>query len=89
MRRITSITAAFAAAALFALVPAAFARHTAGDGRGHDDRVPAAQVQQQKAKDDPANHDAKDDKGQNARGADDAPGHDAGDDKGGSRKGHK
>jgi hypothetical protein len=89
MRKMTSLTATLAAAALFALTPAAFARHTSGDGRGQvrDDKGGIAHVQ--KGTDDPAGHDAGDDKGAKAKGADDPAGHDAGDDKGGRKGGRR
>jgi hypothetical protein len=75
-------------AALVVGVSAAFAKGgDDGPGDDHGDNAPAQVVN---GNDDPANHDAGDDDGQNAGAddkgakADDPAGHDAGDDKGGS-----
>lgn len=70
-----------AAAALALSVPAAFAK--GGDGSG-DDKGGNNPPAQASGKDDPAGHDASDDKGGQGQGADDPAGHDASDDKGGA-----
>jgi len=90
MRKLTTTATVLSVATLFALTPAAFARHARDDGSGHDARDDRGAVIHVKSRDNGPKHDAGDDRAATKKANDDPAGHDAGDDRGnGKGKGRR